>query len=88
MTALEATLGQLVNVNSAFHSTVRGAADKSLAAEQAALRSELDVAYDNLKARRAAERQLAAEVEQVSCGSGAKAYAIHRPLPTAGCVAT
>lgn len=82
MTALEATLGQLVNVNSLFHNKSRSAADKSLASEQAQLRQSLDVAYDNLKAQRASERHLASDVEQAE--SRLKGYTAEQQVRGAG----
>jgi hypothetical protein len=61
--ALEATLAQLVGVNSAYHTSLK-IVDRGAAAEQDALRGALDAAYDTLRGQRGAESALGAEVAQ------------------------
>ncbi|KAG2422661.1 hypothetical protein HXX76_015898 [Chlamydomonas incerta] len=61
--ALEATLAQLMAVNTNFAASYKKVGSKEAFEERAALRDKLDKAYDKLKARRADEAAIAGDIQ-------------------------
>jgi uncharacterized protein YhaN len=62
--ALERTLDQMIESNTAFNKSFKPVNEKRAFEERAKLRERLDRVYDNLKFKRAGERALAGDVAQ------------------------